>query len=173
MDDLKGKARVSARVQRESRQVVAVVVQNLGDPVLDITLDGLAFAEHLARHRIERIILHAHKGPPQEIDSVEHHAPGNRRLPTAKIPFGLAQADGSYIATQVERMPGALGDSFQHREIEVNGVPTRQHVRIESTNPLAKGVQRRALVKAPCRSVGHRAIAAVDDQYLVQSGCVD
>ena len=69
--------RIGARVQRERRQIVPIVVQDLADAIPHVALDRLAFAEHLARHRIERIVLHAHERAAQQIDAIEHHATGN------------------------------------------------------------------------------------------------
>ena len=35
-------------------------------------VDRLAFAEHLARDGVERVVVHAHERAAQQVDAVEH-----------------------------------------------------------------------------------------------------
>ncbi len=65
------------------------------------------------------------------------------------------------------------GDFFQHRQVEINDVPTRQHVGIESRDAGAECVQCRGLIDTPRRAVRHRAVAPIDNEDLVGLGRVE
>ncbi len=88
--DLKSKARVSARVLCECRQVVLVVMDDLADAIADIATDRFAFSEHFSRHRVQRVVVHAHERATQQVDAVQHQATGDRGLPAAEVAFRLA-----------------------------------------------------------------------------------
>ena len=83
-DDLIREPRVGARVERERRQIVRVVVLDLRDPIAHVAGDRLAFAEHLARDGIERVVVHAHERAAQQIDAVEHEPSRNVAWPLPK-----------------------------------------------------------------------------------------
>ncbi len=169
LDDVVGKPRVGACIESKCRQVVAIVVLDLLHPIPSIAFDGLAFAEHAAGHGIERIVLHAHEGTAKEIYPIQHHAAGYGRLPATEVALGLAQPDGSGVATEIERMARARRDSFEDSEIEVNRVPARDHVRIERHDAITERLQRLALVGTSHRFLGHVAGAAIDDQHFVDA----
>ena len=76
------------------------------------------------------------------------------------------------IATQIERMTRARRDALEDREIEVDRVPAREHVRIECEDAIAEGMQRLALVGTTHGLLGHVAAAAVDDQHFIDVRCV-
>ena len=151
---------------------MAVVVGDLGDAVAHVAGQDLALAQNLARHRIERIIVHADERAPQQIDPIEHQAARNARVAAAEIALGRADADRPRIAAQRQRMADAQGDALQDREVEVDDVPAGQHVRIEAPDALAEGLQRGALGQAPDRVRRHRAVAAVHDEHFVDPGGV-
>ena len=131
-DDLIGESRIGARIERERRQVVLVVVDDLGDAITHVAGDGLAFAEHLARHGVERVIVHADEGTAQQIDAVEHQTAGDARLTAAEIALGFADANRAGVAAEHEWMAHARRDLLQHGQIEIDDVPARQHVGIEA-----------------------------------------
>src|ERR1700722_1999574 len=97
---------------------------------MDFADDSLALAEYLSGHGVEGIIIHPYEGAPQQVDAVEYEAAGNRGLPAAKITLRLAQAHGAGVAPEPERMAQTGRDFFQHREVEVDDIPARQHVGI-------------------------------------------
>ncbi len=51
--DFVSESRVRARVKRECRQIVLVVVDDFPDPIADLPDDGLTLAEHLSGHGVE------------------------------------------------------------------------------------------------------------------------
>ncbi len=110
--DLERQSRVGARIERERRQIMAVVVHDLGDAITHVPGDGLAFAENLARHGVERVIVHAYEGPAQQVDAVEHEAARNARLSAAEIAFGFADANAPDVPAQRKGMAHALGDAL-------------------------------------------------------------
>ena len=146
---------------------MAIVMRDLRDAILHLTTQGLAFAEHLTPHRIERIVIHADEGTAQQIDSIEHDAPRDARLAAAKVAFGLADARRAGIPAQQERMPAALGDTLQDRQVEIDDVPARQDIGIEPLDALAEGIQRGKFIGAARGTLGHGPLAAIDDQHLV------
>jgi hypothetical protein len=125
-----GQPRVSARIEREGGQIVTKVVQDLDEAIPNVTLHGLAFAQHLPRHGVERVVVHPHEGAAQEIDAVEDETAGNRGLAAAEVAFCLAEADRAGVAPEIEWMPRARGDSCKNREVEVDDVPAGQYVGI-------------------------------------------
>ena len=96
--------------------------------------------------------------------------PGIVRLAAAEVAFGLAQPHGARVAAELERMPDARRDALQHRQVEVDRVPARQHVGIERADALAE--ERRAPPSrrrsATARS-GIGAVRRVDDQHFVDA----
>ena len=134
---------------------MAVIVSDLGDAITHIAGDGLAFAENLARHGIERVIVHAYERAAQQIDAVENQAARNARLTAAEIAVGFADANRAGIPAQRERMAHTRRDSLQYREIEIDDVPARQDVGIEEPNALAKCIQCRELINAASRVIRH------------------
>ena len=63
-------------------------------------------------------------------------------------------------------------DFFQHRKVEVDDIPTRQHVGIDLRDASAECVQRGGLVLTARRVLRHDAIAAIDDENLIDAGGV-
>ena len=151
LHDVVGEPRVGARIEREGGQVVAVVVQDLADAIAHVALDGLAFAQHLPRHGVERVVVHPHEGAAQQVDAVEDETAGNRGLAAAEIAFGLAQAHRAGVAAEIEWMPHARGDSCKNRQVEVDDVPAGQYVRIAGSDAIAECGQRGELAFAADR----------------------
>ncbi len=129
----------------------------------------LAFAEHGARHGIERVVLHAHEGAAQQIDAVEHDSSGNRRLAAAEVTLRLANAQRAGVATEIEGMTDARSDALQHRQIEVDDVPAGDHIRIERADALAERLEGGVFVRRRRSHLGHRTAAAVDDEHFIDS----
>ena len=167
--DLECEPRVGARIQRERRQILAVIAGDLGDAIAHVSGNGLSLAENLARHGIERVIVHADESAAQQIDAVEYETARNARLPAAEIALGLADAKAPGIPAQCKRMAHALCNALQYRQVEIDDVPTRQHIGIEAPNPIAECLQRRKFIGATNRLLRHRAIAAVNDEHLVDA----
>ncbi len=167
-----GKARVGARVERERGEVVAIIVHDLRDAVVHVAGNGLTFPQHLARDRIERIVVHPYERAAKKIDAVEHQAAGHARLTASEIAFRLAQAQCARVASELKRMIEARCDPLQHREIEVDRVPPRDHIRVIRADALAECIERRPFVCARARALGHRASAAVHDEHLIDLGRV-
>ncbi len=149
---------------------MAEVVQDLVDAIAHVALHGLAFTEHLPCHGVERVVVHPHERAAQQVDAVEDETAGNRGLATAEIAFGLAQANRAGVATEVEGMPHASGDAGQDRQIEIDHVPAGQHVGIEGPDAVAELGERSGFARAARSLVWHFAVAAVDDQDLVDAG---
>jgi hypothetical protein len=61
-DNVKGQARIGARIACECGEVVPIVTLDLTDALAYLAGERLAFAEHLARHRIKRVVIHAYEG---------------------------------------------------------------------------------------------------------------
>jgi hypothetical protein len=74
LDDLVREPRIRARVQRECGQVMTIVVHDLADPIAHVAGDCLAFAEHLACDRVERVVIHADERAAQQVDAIEHES---------------------------------------------------------------------------------------------------
>ena len=169
LHDLECESCVRARIEREGREIMAVIVSDLGDAIAHIAGDDLAFAENLARHRIERVIVHADERAAQQIDAVENQAARNARLTAAEIAVGFADANRAGIPAERRKDGARAPRCAQYREIEIDDVPARQHVRIEAPNALAKCIQRREFIDAASRVIRHRAIAAVHDEHLIDA----
>ena len=172
LHDLKSESRVRTRIERKRREIMAVIVGDLGDAIMHVAGDGLAFAENLACHGVEGIIVHADERAAQQIDAVENQAAGNARLTAAEIALGLANARRAGVPAQRERMAHTRGDSLQYREIEIDDVPARQDVGIEVPNALAKCFQCREFIGTAGRAIRHRALAAVHDEHFIDAGGV-
>ncbi len=166
-EDVVSKSRVRASVECKGRQIAPIVFLDFPQPIPGVALDRLALAKHGTCNGIERVILHAHECSPQQVDAIEDHAARDGGLTAPKVTLCLAKANRADVPPEVERMVRARGDAFQHGEVKVDGIPTRQHVRIECQHPIAEGLQRRALIRAARGSLGHGATAAIDDQHLV------
>ncbi len=110
-----------------------VIVDDLGHAIMHIAGDGLALAENLARHGIERVVVHAHERTAKQIDAVEHQTAGDVRLTAAEIALGFADAHRARSRPRREWMAHTRSNPLQYREIEVDDVPAREHIRIEST----------------------------------------
>ena len=167
LDDPQGEARIRAGIEREGRQIVLVVVENLRQAVTRGGRHGLAFPEHFARHGIERIIVHADECTAQQVDAVEHETPRDARLAAAEIAFGLADAHGPLVSAELERVAHAGRDPLEHGEIEIDEIPAGEHVRIERSNSRGERLERGGLGRAALGALGHRPVAAVDDEHLI------
>src|SRR5687768_3513054 len=66
-------------------------------------------------------------------------------------------------------MAQAQSDLLQHREIEIDRVPARDDVEVELADSRGECVERRVLVDTADRLLRHRPLAAVDNQYFVES----
>ena len=172
LHDLEREACVRARVERERRQIMPVVVRDLGNAVAYVPGDGLALAQDLARHGVERVIIHADERAAQQVDAVEHEAPRYARLSAAKIALGFANANSAGVPSQREGMANAFGDALQDRQVEIDDVPTRQDIGIEAPDALAKCIECRELIDAAGGLVGHRAIASIHDEHFIDAGRV-
>jgi len=170
LDDLICEPCVGPRVLRERREIVRVVVLDLRDPVGSVARERLAFAKHLARDGVERVVVHAHERAAQKIDAVEHDAARDRRLAAAEVALGLAQSQRAVVAPEAQRMLEPRRDPLKDGEIEVDRVPARQYVGILGAHALAERVERRALVVTARGSFRHRARVGIDDQDLVEAG---
>jgi hypothetical protein len=170
LHDLEREPGVGARIKRERRQIMAVIVRDLGDAITDVPGNGLSLAENLARHSVERVIVHAYEGTAQQVDAVEHEAARNARLAAAEIAFGFADANAPYVPAQRKEMAHALSNALQYRQVEIDDVPTRQHIRIKASNPVTECLQGRIFMGAANRLIGHCAVAAVDDEYFIDAG---
>src|SRR6185312_9285960 len=113
----------------------------------------------------ERVVLHAHECPTQQIDPVEHDATGNEGLAAAEIAFGLAQAHCAGLPTEIERLAQSRGDPLERSEIEIDDIPSAKHVGVERCKALAECAKRCKLARTSRRALGHRSLAAVDDQH--------
>src|SRR4029434_8227891 len=146
LDDLVSEPRVRARVEGECGKVVLVVVDDLPDAITyvapAVALECLPFAQHLARDGIQRIVIHAHERPPQQVDSIQHETAWNGRLTAAEVAFRFTNADRPRIAPEIERMAQARSDALQNCEIEVDRVPAGQHVGVELSDSIAERIQR-------------------------------
>jgi len=63
----------------------------------------------------------------------------------------------------------AGGDFLQHAQIEIDDVPARQDVRVEGADAFAKHPQRRKLIDTARGTFRHGALAAIDDEHLVDA----
>ncbi len=75
-------------------QALTVLLEQQQDRVrAAVARERLALAQHRARDRVEPVVVHAHEGAAQELDAVEHHAPGHARLARgARCPAGAGAA---------------------------------------------------------------------------------
>ena len=64
----------------------------------------------------------------------------------------------------------ARRDPLEHAQIEVDDVPAGEHVGIERSDARGEGLERGALGRAAAGALGHRPVAAVDDEHLVDAG---
>ncbi len=69
-------------------------------------------------------------------------------------------------------MPQSCCNPLQHREVEVDGVPTGEHVRVELAYAVTEGGERGALISTANRLFRHGPAAAIDDQNFVDAGAV-
>jgi hypothetical protein len=69
----------------------------------------------------------------------------------------------------LQRVLEACRDSLQHRQIEVDHIPAREHVRVERPYARAELLERGALVAAADGPLGHADIAAIHDQHFVEA----
>ena len=174
LDDFEREARIRSCVLGECREVVAVAGQDVVCAIACRVLDPgterhLPFAEYLAGHAVERIIVEPLKGAAQEIHAVEHEATGNGGLPTAEIPASRTHAHGSGVAPEMQRDAGSPGDSREHVEVEVDHVPAGQHVGVDRADAVDEGGEGFAFRGKGVRPLGHVAAGFIDDQHLVNA----
>src|SRR5690606_25189604 len=103
----------------------------------------------------------------QQIDAIEHEPPWNARLSAAEVAFRFAQTKGACIASESQRVTEPRGDSLEHGQVEIDGVPTCEHVGVEGAYALAEGIERGPLVATCCRALRHGAAASVHDEHFV------
>ena len=102
---------------------------------------GLALAEHGARHRVEAVVVHPDEGAAQEEDAVEDDASGNRRLPRAARPDLSPEAEGPGPPAQLERHAVPEGEPIEHGQVEIHHVPAGEHVGVQLAHAGAEGRQ--------------------------------
>ncbi len=113
--DLERKPRIGTGIQREARQILLVPLHDLADAIVRVAFQRLAFAQHFARHRIERVVVEAHERAADQIDAVEHEPPRNAGAAAAEITARRSHAQTACVAAEFERMPHALRDAREHR----------------------------------------------------------
>ncbi len=170
--DLVGEPRIGTRIERERCEVVPVVMDDFRDPVMYVAGDRFPLAEDLTRDGVERILIHAHESSAQQVDAIQHQTAGNRSLAAAKITLRLAQADRTRLSPQGKRVVQARGDSLQDGQVEIDYIPTHQHIGIEFPHAGTEEIQCGALICAARGTLRHGAIAAIDDQNFVNARSV-
>src|ERR1017187_4972332 len=108
-----------------------VVARDLSNAITYIPGDSLPLAQHLARHRVERVIIHAYERAAQQVDAVQHEPSRYARLSAAKIALRRANANSTGIPAQRQGMVNACGDALQYRQVEIDDIPPRQDIRVE------------------------------------------
>ncbi len=165
--DAEGESGIRARIQREGRQIVLVVVDDFRQAVTRRRAHRLAFAEHFARDRIERIVIHADERAAQQVDAVEHQTARDARLAAAEIALGFADSRRPRASTELERVAHTGRNPLEHAEIEIDEIPTGEHVRIERSHPGGERLERVGLGRAAHGTLGARPVVWIDDEHLI------
>src|SRR3984893_6264156 len=167
--DIEDQPCIGTRVERESWKIEPVVMTDYSDPITHVAGDRLSLAEYLARHGVERILVHAYEGSPQQVDAVQRQTAGNESLAAAKIALCLTQTNRTRLSPQGKRMIQPRGNPLQYRQIEIDYIPAHQHVGVEFLHASAECIQYGAFIRAARGTLRHGAIAAIDDQNLVDT----
>jgi hypothetical protein len=135
--------------------------------------EGLAPAEHLAGHRVQRVALHAHERAAQQVDPVEDGAARHRRPARAARPGGGPEAHRTRTTAELERHARAPGHAHEHGQVEVDDVPAGDRVRVDLAHASDQAGQQLALVGERLRSRGTRRPRRSEQQHLRHAAAME
>jgi hypothetical protein len=170
LEDLEREPRVGAVVLDEAHPVLPEEAQDLLR--LPGAFDRLAFAEHLARDRVEALLLQADEGAAQQLHAVEHDAAGHARLQRAARGLERAQPQRPRAAPQLERDAASRRDPRQHGQVEVDHVPAGEHVGVQLPHARREPGEQRGLAREGPGVAGAGPALGRQQQHLGDAAAV-
>ncbi len=167
LHDLERQPSVGPGIAGEGVEILPMVAENLTDPVTHVPGHGLAFSQHLAGHRVQAVVFHAHEGAPQQIHPVQHQPAGHAGAAAAEVPLSAPDPDLTVVPAEPQRPMQTRRHPGQHRQVEIHHVPAGEHIGVELGHPRAEGVQHRRLRREPHRAFRHGSLVGIHDQHLV------
>ena len=131
-------------------------------------VEGLALAQDVARGGLQAVVRQAHPDRAQQSDAVEHR-PSRDEYRVAEPAGAAALAELARRAAQLQRHAGRRRKADQHRHVEVDDAPARQHVGVELADPPAEEGEQLPLVRArrrAGRAGGARGLVRTPEQHL-------
>ena len=167
LQDVEGEPRVGEVVPHEALGILLERALDLGGVIGGV--EGLALAQDVARGGLQAVVRQAHPDRAQQSDAVEHRPSRDeyRVAEPARTAAALAELAGR--AAQLQRHAGRRRQADQHRHVEVDDAPARQHVGVELADPPAEEGEQLPLVRArrrAGRAGGARGLVRTPEQHL-------
>ncbi len=103
-DDVEHKPRIRSRIERKSGQIVMVALHDLTGPIAHVAIQRFAFAEHLARDGVQRVLLHPHESPAKQIHAVKHEPARDGRVAAAEVALRRTDPEAARLPSELKGM---------------------------------------------------------------------